>query len=67
MNAIQIAEELLIEAHGEIFRLKSERNELRSCLEQCLRRLDKLNEGGPEEPDPTTVMVREVLKRTEPK
>lgn len=51
---------------AELARLKAERDKLRSVLEQCLRRLDKLNEGGPDEPDPTVTMVRAVLKRTEP-
>lgn len=43
--------------------LRAERDELRSVLEQCLRRLETLNTGGPSEPDPTVVRVREVLAK----
>lgn len=48
-------------------RLQSECDELRLCLEQALRRLDKLNEGGPDEADPTVLKIRALLGRTKSK
>lgn len=53
------------ELGAKVVSLEAERTELRSALEQCLRRLDKLNEGGPDEADPTVVRVREVLAKTQ--
>ena len=39
---------------------------LREALAQCVRRLDTLNTGGPDEPDPTVVKARALLSKPHP-
>lgn len=63
-SACARAEGELAARERELAALKRERDELRLALEQCLRRLDTLNTGGMDEPDPTVTMVRALLKRT---
>lgn len=48
---------------AEIAQLKAERDDLLEALEQCVRRLDKLNTGGPSEPDPTVVKARAAITK----
>lgn len=54
-----------VKSRAELAKLKADRADLLEALEQCVRRLDKLNTGGPSEPDPTVVKARAAIAKAQ--